>query len=277
MIVYNPKEWLRSVTRLHKSDTFRKLFPYLILSAIISWAIAYYELEYLNLSDKSWLKNITMVHNLLGFALSLLLVFRTNTAYDRWWEARRQWGTLTNISRSFSIKLNNFLDEENQADRHFFKTNIPLFAKSLYSHLRSDYTTFMLDQAEHPEIDFLAMHGPNQVVNLLYRRVQDLYKNGNLSGEQLIILNNDLQDFTNVCGACERIKNTPIPYSYSSFIKKFVVLYVLTLPVGMVFSMGYFVIAAVPLCSMYLPRSSSLQNLLKILLVWMQTICLLIK
>ena len=51
---------------------------------------------------------------------------------------------------------------------------------------------------------------------------------------------------TNVCGACERIKNTPIPISYSSFIKVFIIIYSITLPVGYVFSMGYFVILAVP-------------------------------
>ena len=61
-----------------------------------------------------------------------------------------------------------------------------------------------------------------------------------------MILSKDLTEFTNACGACERIKNTPIPFSYSSFIKKFIVLYVITLPIGLVFSMGYFVVIAVP-------------------------------
>jgi putative membrane protein len=60
------------------------------------------------------------------------------------------------------------------------------------------------------------------------------------------VINTELNTLADVCGACERIKNTPIPMSYSSFIKKFIFIYVLTLPVGFVFSMGYFVIAAVP-------------------------------
>ena len=244
--VYNPKEWFKAVFYFHRSDSLRKLFPYLILSALLSWAIAYVELEYLKLSDKSWLRNITLVHNLLGFAISLLIVFRTNTAYDRWWEARRQWGGLTNVSRNLAIKLNNFLLQEDGAMRNFFRQNISLFAQSLFSHLRSDYTTYMLDQADHPEFNFTEGHGPSQVINSMYRHVHSLYREEKLSGEQLMILNADLQEMINICGACERIKNTPIPYSYSSFIKKFVVLYVLTLPIGFVFSMGYFVIVAVP-------------------------------
>lgn len=56
----------------------------------------------------------------------------------------------------------------------------------------------------------------------------------------MIILNSEVQSFTDICGACERIKNTPIPYSYSAFIKKFIFFYVMTLPFGYAFSLGYF-------------------------------------
>ena len=68
-----------------------------------------------------------------------------------------------------------------------------------------------------------------------------LYKAGRISGDQLIILNGELQSFAEVCGACERIKNTPIPFSYTVFIKKFVFFYVMTLPFGYAFSLGYLV------------------------------------
>lgn len=67
-----------------------------------------------------------------------------------------------------------------------------------------------------------------------------------ITDAELITLNDELQSLTNICGACERIKNTPIPYSYSSFIKKFIFLYVISMPFGFVFSMGYFVVIAVP-------------------------------
>ncbi|HEX2606834.1 MAG TPA: bestrophin family ion channel, partial [Flavisolibacter sp.] len=55
----------------------------------------------------------------------------------------------------------------------------------------------------------------------------------------------DASAFLDICGACERIRNTPIPYSYSEFIKKFIVLYVITLPLGLVFSLEYYVIPVV--------------------------------
>ena len=248
MRVYNSKEWFTATVLFHRNDTFRKLLPFLVLMAVYSWGIAYWELEYLKLSEKSWIKNITMVHNLLGFVLSLLLVFRTNTAYDRWWEARKQWGTLTNVSRTLAIKLNAFIKEKDEVSRSFFRKTIPLFAETVFHFLRSDYVKFMLDEIEHPELTTLdeQKHGPNQVASLIFKKVNTLYQDKAISGEQFIILNDELQSLTNVCGACERIKNTPIPLSYSSFIKKFVIAYSVTLPVGFVFSMGYFVVAAVP-------------------------------
>lgn len=247
MEIYNPKEWYKAVFHLHKSDTVRKLYVYLLLTALFSGGVAYLELEYLNISKNSWVNNITVVHSLLGFALSLLLVFRTNTAYDRWWEARKQWGTLTNISRTFAIKINAILPEDEKQGRQFFRKIIPMFAHSLFMFLRSDYTTFMLDEAEHPELGLdKQKHGPNQIASLLFRKTNNLYNEGKISGEQMILMNEELQGFTNVCGACERIKNTPIPRSYSAFIKKFIFIYVATLPIGYVFSIGYFVILAVP-------------------------------
>src|SRR5690606_25683232 len=248
MKVYNPKDWFRTIIHLLKSHHSKKIFPILILVSAFSWGVAYLELEYLKLSDKSWIKKITRVHNLLGFVLSLILVFRTNTAYDRWWEARKQWGALTNLSRTLSIKLNAMLPAEEKVIRHFFRKSIQLFAETLFNFLRSDYTKFMLDEKQHPELVELddKKHGPNQVTSLIFRKVNNLYRDGVISGDQYRILYEDITAMTGVCGACERIKNTPIPIAYSSFIKIFIIIYSFTLPFGYVFSMGYFVALAVP-------------------------------
>lgn len=57
----------------------------MIFISLYSWGIVYLEVYYLNLSESSYAKDLTIMHSLLGFAISMLLVFRTNTAYDRWW------------------------------------------------------------------------------------------------------------------------------------------------------------------------------------------------
>jgi putative membrane protein len=78
-------------------------------------------------------------------------------------------------------------------------------------------------------------------MRMMYNRINDLYEAKKITGDQLITLNQELQSFTDICGACERIKNTPIPYSYSAFIKKFIFFYTMTLPFGYSVSLGYFV------------------------------------
>ena len=246
MITYNPKDWFTFIFRLHKSDTIRQLFPMIIAMALYSWIIAYLELEYWKLSKENLVRNLTLLHNLLGFVLSLLLVFRTKTAYDRWWEGRKQWGALVNNSRNLAIKIKSFVPED-PGTLAFFQRMISLYASVLAHHLQSEKTRLALDEKEHPEIDKIdaSKHMPNQVALLMIQRTTRLYKEEKITGDQLIVLNGELQSFTDICGACERIRNTPIPYSYSVFLKKFIFFYIMSLPFGFVFSLGYYVIPVV--------------------------------
>ena len=249
MISYNPKEWFAFIFRFHKADTFRKLFPLLLVVSAYSGATAWLELEYWELSDISHVKNIPLMHSLLGFAISMLLVFRTNTAYDRWWEGRKLWGSLTNNSRNLAMKLEAIVPSSEQTHRLFFKKMIPAFAQALHIHLNRENTRLALfDDDEHAHIlkNIKAdKHIPNQLALLMYRHINDLLQKGVITGEQLLFITPELQSFTEICGACERIKNTPIPFSYSVFIKKFIFFYIITLPFGFVFSLGYYVIPVV--------------------------------
>jgi len=249
MISYNPKEWFTFIFRFHKADTFRQLFPLMVGICFYSAVIAFLELEYWELSSNSYLRNLTVMHTLLGFAISMLLVFRTNTAYDRWWEGRKLWGSLVNNSRNLAMKLNALLPEEEKIARSFFRKIIPAFAYSLHNHLHKEKTrTELFSDKEHEHIFRHIDHGkhiPNQVASLMFRHATQLYKDKKISGEELLFLNPELQSFTEICGACERIKNTPIPFSYSVFIKKFIFFYVMTLPFGFVFQLGFYVVPVV--------------------------------
>ncbi|MFT3979161.1 MAG: bestrophin family ion channel [Ferruginibacter sp.] len=249
MVTYNPKDWFSYTFKFHKADTFRQLAPMLLGISIYSGIIAFLELEVWNLSQTSLVRNIPQMHSLLGFAISMLLVFRTNTAYDRWWEGRKLWGALTNNSRNLALKLAAILPASEKSQRTFFRKIIPAYAEALHIHLHQENTRLALsDDEEHAhilqDVDH-DKHVPNQIASLIYKHVNRLHKEGTISGEQLLFLNNELLSFTDICGACERIKNTPIPFSYSVFIKKFIFIYIMTLPFGYIFSLGYWVIPVV--------------------------------
>ena len=242
MVQYNPKDWITFIFRFHESDTFRQLIPMMFLIGFYAAGIAYLELEYWKLSETSHVKNLNLMHTTVGFVLSLLLAYRTNTAYDRWWEGRKQWGALVNNSRNLALKLSAYLSDEN--DRNFYRKVIPAYASVLSKHLLNEEVSKMLFEGLDLEIEH-QKHRPNQVAKMLFQKANDLYQSGKITGDQFYIINSELQSFTDICGACERIKNTPIPYSYSSFIKKFIFFFVMTLPFGFVFSLGYYVIPVV--------------------------------
>ena len=244
MINYNPKEWFTFIFRFHKADTVRRLFPMFIALSLYSGVIAFLELEVLNLKRIPEVQHLSIVHGLLGFVISLLLVFRTNTAYDRWWEGRRQWGSLVNNCRNLAMKLAAILPAGDEASRAYFRTMIPNYAYCMKNHLRS---TFIPEELE-PVAGFTPdtqKHVPNQVAGHIMVRVQELYRQQQITGDQLITINTELQSFTDIVGACERIRNTPIPFSYSVFLKKFIFFYVMTMPFSYVFNAHYLVILIV--------------------------------
>jgi putative membrane protein len=200
-------------------------------------------LEYFGF-NKSHFQNTTALHSLLGIVLGLFLVFRTNSAYDRWWEGRKLWGSLVNSTRNYALKLNAYLDKNDHENRNWFALMIPNFVSASKEHLRAGVQLSELDAAEEGFPDSLKdfKHKPNRIAGMLYSRVNDLYKTGKLTGDQFRVLDKEMKDFIDIIGACERIKNTPIPYSYAMFIKKFIFIYIITLPFGFVTSFEYITI-----------------------------------
>ncbi|SEM16059.1 putative membrane protein [Chitinophaga rupis] len=244
MINYNPKEWFTFIFRIHRADTVRKLAPMFLGLSVYAGIIGVLELEVFNLRRYTELQQLSIVHSLLGFVISLLLVFRTNTAYDRWWEGRKQWGALVNNSRNLALKLQAILPVGDDAARAYFRNMIPNYAFCVKNHLRNSFEPQELEAVPGftPQP---GQHVPNQVAAHILIRIHELYRQQQISGDQLITINRELQSFTDICGACERIKNTPIPFSYSVFLKKFIFFYVMTLPIGYVFSVGYLIIPMV--------------------------------
>jgi ion channel-forming bestrophin family protein len=246
MIQYNPKDWFYFIFRFHKADTFRQLLPMMICIGIYCAIVGYLEMVYFKLGSNHVIRNISLLHTILGFALSMLLVFRTNTAYERWWEGRKLWGSLVNSSRNLAMKTETMFRDDAET-KMFFSMMIPNYAFALKNHLRDKYIA-----DEFSEINTLSKkqlsektHKPNMIAQAMFAKVNELFSSGKITGEQLLFLNYELQNFTEVCGACERIKKTPIPFSYSVFLKKFIFIYVMTLPIGYVFTLQWLIIPIV--------------------------------
>lgn len=231
MKAYNPKDWFSLIFNFHKSDTFRMLIPAMLgLSALTT------TLWYVDNTEIFVFKSTTIMHSLVGFVISLLLVFRTNTAYDRWWEGRRLWGELVNNSRNLMLKLVAFIPENKTDLKNNFRILIGNYAFALKNHLRDEFNPDDMEEHAHLKNHHLEKvnHVPNKIAAQLYKDANQLVKDGIITEERLIVLNEELRSFTNITGACERIKKTPIPYSYSTFIKRTIFIYIISLPMGLI-------------------------------------------
>jgi len=240
MIQYNPKAWFSFIFQFHKADTFRRLLPVMACIGIYCALVEQLEIAYFHLSDLSSIRHISIVHTLLGLALSMLLVFRTNTAYDRWWEARKLWGSLVNSSRNLALQLAVLLPEP--GERAFFRVALGYFPVALKNHLRGVPAQPVPGPAAGLTLN-PAGHVPNQVALAILDRLV----RGGMSTDRLLLMNADLRNFAEVCGACERIRNTPIPFSYSVFLKKFIFIYVMTMPISYSVTLGWLVVPVVVL------------------------------
>ena len=237
MIKYNPKIWFKHIISFNHSDTINKLWKELIALGIFTLGIAYIEIKYIGNTEK--LSELMQVYSLIGFVLSLLLVFRTNTAYDRWWEGRKKWGELVNNSRNLAIKISALTDDPEI--RAYFKRMISNYVFAMKEHLREGVKLEELDLTEDEKKEFSQFdHKPNYIAQKMYAKLHSMKQSGKLTEENYIVIDVNLKTFSDIIGACERIKNTPIPYSYSMFLKKFIFIYVTTLPLAFVNTFGYY-------------------------------------
>ena len=237
MVDYNPKSWFSLIFKVHKYGTVRKLLPTMIVLSILTFGYCYLEIEVLN----NKYKHTMAFHSLVGFVISLLLVFRTNTAYDRWWEGRKQWGALVNNTRNLAIKLSVKIPVADKVRRELFRVLITNYVFAMKEHLRDGVKPDELE--EHVNFDkssHLGLeHIPNGIAKSLYTEIMKLKNEEIITDNQLIVIDKEFKAFTDIIGACERIKKSPIPYSYNAFIKKFIFLYVISLPFGAITSFGY--------------------------------------
>ncbi|MCX6216156.1 bestrophin family ion channel [Spirosoma sp.] len=242
MVIYNAKDWLGALRHFHTSYVIRVLLRRVLLVGAYGALVTFIDQHKVNID----LPIDGTFFSLLGILLSLLLVFRTNTAYDRFWEGRRQWGMLVNYSRNFAVMMDALLPDTDRENRQFFARALSNFAVALKGHLRTGVNITELEETGGNDRKALAQskHVPSRIAALLMRRLQKLKQQRVLTDGDLITIRIYHQAFLDITGSCERIKNTPIPFSYSFFIKLFITLYLLIMPLVLVETYAYFTILA---------------------------------
>jgi putative membrane protein len=217
MINYNPRNWWRILLNFPRSPIFTTLLLDVIAIGLYAGAVVWIEIR-LDLEAPLG----PQILSLLGIILGLLLVFRTNTAYDRWWEGRRFWGQLTNVSRALARQLDALLPAGAQERRTEYAELMAAWPHALIQRLRGN-----------------GLREPGRLTSEIVQALQSDIRAGALPREALVALTPMMSAFDDIQGGCERILKTPIPFSYSSYIKQFVLLFALLAPFALADEFGY--------------------------------------
>lgn len=226
------------------SYVFGKIKKELILTAIYS-ATIYFIHQYYNFKAVSIPLTVSTI---LGTIISLLLAFRSNQAYDRWWEARILWGGIVNDCRTFTRQILTFVDsshdgEQKRALKERMIRRQMAWCYSLSCHLRGQNAKDNLEAYLSDE-DVKALkkagNAPLAINEMQGHDLRTLYKLGWINEYQQVTLDGTLTNFMNFMGGCERIKNTVFPATYSVYIHLLVLFFVLLLPFSLIEFFGIF-------------------------------------
>jgi ion channel-forming bestrophin family protein len=174
--------------------------------------------------------------------MGLLLAFRTNSAYERWWEARKLWGQLVNDIRNLSIKVKQFVPVHDPR-RNQIALFLIQYPQVLRDHLRGHLKVKSVEE-DGAEITSFG-HVPMQVADTIYRRIGDWHKEGVVDGFAMLQMDVHARALMDICGACERILKSPIAGSYKFMIWAGISIYLVILPWLVVPNFGFWAIPLV--------------------------------
>ena len=231
MIQYDTQNWVGVVFSV-RGTVLPRIASRTIGCVAIAGAAAYLkEAEILNLTVP------IVVHTVIGVALGLLLVFRTNASYDRYWEGRKLLGSIVNRSRDLARQSASFFRDQPEV-----RARASRYIAALYVCVRR----YLRAEREWPELaDTLT---PSELAELSRRRapplvvarwLTDLFVQSKVSEERLKLLDNNLTALLDYWGGAERIFKTPVPFAYAHHIKTFLTLFCATVPFALLGNMSW--------------------------------------
>lgn len=244
MIVEDKPRWLHLVFRW-RGSVLPRIWARIAVTASLALVVTV-------LDHFVWvgqLELLTLVpFSLIALALSIFLGFRNNTSYDRFWEGRKLWGRFVNTSRSLSRQLLTLVrapepeqEEEVRVLQRELVLSLAGYIHAVRLHLRDQAWSGEVEGLLTPEALGRAqgvLNKPVMILQVLGEQLQEAAHRGWIDPFHVPLLEGSLTELTDIQGGCERIKSTPIPFSYTVLIHRIVAIYCLALPFGIVKEAG---------------------------------------
>ena len=234
MIQYDPHRWFE-----HLFDVKGSLIPEITLRVLscVLWSVSV-------VAFHRWVWHVDMpatVHTLVGTALGLLLVFRTNSSYDRFWEGRQLWGSLVNESRNLARGASVHLRGDPVLLDHVIRWT-GVFPYAVKNVLRgTEGLGPIADELPRAELEWVlrSEHPPLSIATRITARLVKARDKGLISDIILASLDQNVQQLVDYLGGCERINSTPLPFAYMVHLRRVLILYCFTLPFALVEPFGW--------------------------------------
>ena len=240
MIEYDPRKWTS-----HLIDIRGSMFHAIIgrVLVCVGWSTVVLLVHQWLVYTMKWDHDSipSTVHSLVGVALGLLLVFRTNTSYDRFWEGRKLWGSIVNESRNMGRACTVFLKDDPELVRSSVRWTIAwaYAAKGSLIGVPGLGPVARSLPAGEVEAALAAGHVPLHISRRITALLAEARDRGLISDFVLLAIDANNQLLLDYLGGCERIKKTPLPFAYMVHIRRALILYCFTLPFALVESFGW--------------------------------------
>ncbi|MFT3709224.1 MAG: bestrophin family ion channel [Archangium sp.] len=233
MIDYDPHKW-RTTFFAIKGSMVKVISMRATFVTLLACAITYFHFY---ISPFTF-KNPLVVHGFVGTALGLLLVFRTNQSYDRWWEGRKLWGAMVNTCRNLARSTSVHVATQPETLTRILQLT-QAFPEASMQVLRGEpWSPSKLHPDDAAAIS-LRNHAPTAICQRISFHLEGERRAGRLSDIVFSMIDANNQQLVDVIGACERIHKTPLPFAYVVHLRRALVVYCSTLPVGLVEEFGW--------------------------------------
>lgn len=240
MIHYDPHKWLDHFFDI-KGSLVREISSRVAICVAWSALVAYAHTRHFSVSIPA------SVHGLVGTALGLLLVFRTNASYDRFWEGRKLWGGIVNETRNLVRSAVVLLKDDPELVKRIARWTA-IFPFAAMNALRGARGLGPLAASAPPEIAD-AQHPPLAVAARITGCLDEARQRGLISDIVFTQIDQNVQLLIDYLGGCERIRKTPLPFAYVVHLRRALFLYCLTVPFALVEQTGWITIAETMLIS----------------------------
>jgi ion channel-forming bestrophin family protein len=223
-MTYNRYRWFEHLTRL-RGTVLPIIFPRIVLFAIWSIVVVW-------MFNRGWAPAVPpSVHGVLGTVLGLMLAFRTNTAYDRFWEGRKAWGAITNRSRDLARQSLTYLGPGAtiQDVGRLLAAFVHGTKRTLWESGEGDELVRLLGETRAASMRAAPGYAQRPLIEL-GQTVSTARKLGHLTDFEHQLFDRNITELLDQLGACQRIKSTPIPFAYVAHLRRFLLVYTLTLP-----------------------------------------------